>query len=161
MNETFDGGVDRTLPESILTYVAQYTCRNYLKKHQCEVCKLNLIGEDLQPHKESKSDSHLKANNMEDKSFFGGQCMVKPHVIKFFGNVESVVKHKLDKGVLGKNISQVIFSEVVLPSNQITLCSKSNLKMLITIYIKMRIYYHFKFRSRNLNDVDREDRIKN
>ena len=133
-----------------LVYVAGWTCKKFLKTHNCQVCRELLLDVSQQLDSNNKIFCLLKANYSKSDNTFGGLSIPNSSVIEHFKEVEGLLRPSLEKAMLGKRVSQMLLSKL---NNHVFkaplhLCSTQLTKTIHLIYIRLKIFYTVKWRNR-------------
>ena len=150
-SKTEDLVVDRMPPveRNALVYIIGWTCRKFLKTHDCLDCREYLLDKSHQLDRSSKLYSYFKGESRKVGEDFGGLSIPRQSVEDHFLEVEARLRGSMEKALLGSRVSQTLLSIIenhkfVAP---LQLCSTHLTKSIHFIYIKLRIFYKLKWRN--------------
>ena len=151
-SDSEDTVVDRMplVERNALVYIAGWTCKKFLRSHDCQNCRENLLDVSRQFDSSSKMFCFFKGENLNVNSDFGGLSIPHASVEEHFLEVEARLRGSMEKVLLGRRVSQTLLS-ILENHNFVTplhLCSSHLTKSIHFICIKLRIHYTLKWRNK-------------
>lgn len=135
------------------SYVAGYVLKKCYEKHKCENCA-DLASDELDD--DCKLLTHFKSYS-NVKGIFGGLLMPAMPFLMYFCALESVFAEMYQKVLCEKQVGQKIVNrlqEIELPTS----CSAFPRTFLVTLFMRMRLYYTLKFKNRRISSSKRKNR---
>lgn len=127
-----------------------------MKDHDCPVCRDNLLDENHKLDSSSKLFSFFKAESKNKEQAFGGLSIPTENVVDHFSEVETLLRGKLEKALLGKRVTQKLLASIeghifVCP---LQLCSSQLTKRIHLKYIEVRATSTVKWASSEARSVN-------
>ena len=132
-----------------LVYIVGWTCRKFLKNHNCEICREYLLDTKKEFDNNNKFFCHFKAQSSSE-SPFGGLSVPSDSCLGHFKEVELVVRSVIEKVMLSSKISQNLLSHLcnhnfMMP---LQLCSTQLVSTIHLIYVRLKIFSLLKWQNR-------------
>lgn len=132
-----------------LMYVVGWTCKKFLKFHDCSICREHLLDTKQDSDNINKLFCHLKAEN-NSESPFGGLTIPSATCLQHFKEVEYIVRNSIERAMLSTNVSKNLLSRL---SNHtfitpLQLCSTQLVSTIYLIYIRLKIFSNLKWKNK-------------
>lgn len=145
-----------------LVYTVGWTCKRYLKRHSCQVCREHLLNVTGQLDSSNKLFCYFKADSKNPDNAFGGLSIPNDSVVEHFREVDGLLRSTLEKAMLGKRVSQMLLLKLSKHnfSNPLHLCSTQQTQTIHLLFIKLKLHYSLKWKNRETQSKFRK-KIRN
>lgn len=144
-----------TVEENAHTYFHGYVCRRFLQRHKCDTCRSILINSNSQFNASENIFLSFKAEKQTADSLFGGLTLASDTVKCCLRHVDLLFQANIDKvkdgRMIGKKLLNLIPKSIYIP-----LCAPKVSTKFMETYLRLRLLFHYKFKSKAMRDEARK-----
>jgi hypothetical protein len=137
-----------------ITYVAGYLLKKSLQKHSCEVCRKELVKNQLTDS--SQLLCMFKAFSETTEKPFGGLLCPNKQFLEYITEIEATFVQQFEQNISMIDVGKYLLS--ILPQFNAIQCPCFPSTYLLKLFIRMHIHYALKFGNRELCSTKKRNR---